>query len=99
VDGELGFQLADAPAGCHQLGPLAGCQSRLDPLVDALLSAPAIHRLITDPKVAADICNTSACRDQIKSPSAKFPWVAPSSHAVLLLGQRHDIPGIRLHKT
>jgi hypothetical protein len=30
---------------------------------------------------------------------AKLPRVAPSSHAVLLVGQQHDIPVTRLHKT
>jgi hypothetical protein len=30
---------------------------------------------------------------------AKLPRVAPSSHAVLLVGQQHAIPVIRLHKT
>jgi hypothetical protein len=30
---------------------------------------------------------------------AKFPREAPSSHAVLLIGQQHDIPVIRLHET
>src|SRR6266852_826852 len=99
VDGEFGFQLSDAMAGRHQLGPLPGRQSRLEPLVDALLAAPAVDRLIADAEVAGDVSDPSACGDKIKNPLPKFPRVTPSSHAVLLIGQQHDIPVIRLHQT
>jgi hypothetical protein len=68
VDGELGFQLSDAPVGRHQLGTLPGRQSSLEPLVDALLAAPAIHRLIADAEFAGDVTDSSACGDQIKNP-------------------------------
>jgi hypothetical protein len=71
----------------------------LEPLIDALLAAPAIHRLIADAEVAGDVADTSAGSDQVKNPLAKFPREAPSSHAVLLIGQQHDIPVIRLHET
>ncbi len=82
-----------------KLTDLASRIKELEPLVDALLAAPAVHRLIADAEFAGDVADTSACRDQIKNPLAKLPRVAPSSHAVLLIGQQHAIPVIRLHQT
>jgi hypothetical protein len=35
---------------------------------------------------------------RLKNPLPKFPRVTRASHAVLLIGQQHDIPIIRLHQ-
>jgi hypothetical protein len=45
---QLGLQGGDPPPGDLQFGLLCGGQSRLEPLVDAVLPAPGVDRLITD---------------------------------------------------
>jgi len=99
MDGELGFQVSDAPPGRLQLSPLTRRQPRLESSVDTRLTSPVVHGLIADAKVARDITHTPPCGEQIKNPSSKLRRVAASGHAVLLVRQQHDIPVIRLHKT
>src|SRR6266581_3262076 len=99
MDGELGFQVPDAPLCGVQLSTLARRQSRLESSVDARLTSPVVHRLIADAEVAGHVTHAPPCCEQIKNPSAKLCWVATSCHAVLLAGQQHDIPVIRLHET
>ena len=99
MDGELGFQVPDAPPCGVQLSTLARRQSGLESSVDARLTSPVVHRLIADAEVAGNITHTPAGSEQIKNPSSKLRWVAASCHAVLLVGQQHDIPVIGLHET
>jgi len=99
VDGQFGFQLSNAPPRRRQLSALRGREPGFDPLVNSLLSPPAVHRLVADAEVARDITHTSANCDQIKDSLPKLRRIAPSAHAVLLLGQQHGSPVIRLHET
>src|SRR6266702_3984258 len=99
MDGELGFQVPDAPPCRVQLSTLARRQSGLESSVDARLTSPVVHRLIADAEVAGNITHAPAGSEQIKNPSSKLRWVAASCHAVLLVGQQHDIPVIGLHET
>ncbi len=99
LNGELSFQLSDAPAGRQELGALPGGQSNLESLVDPLLPSPVVHRLIADAQVAGDISDAPSRSQQTKDPLVELRGIAASCHAVLLLGQQHDIPVIRLHQT
>jgi hypothetical protein len=99
MDGELGFELPDAPPRGRQLSPLCGREAVLDPLIHPLLSSPAIHRLFADAKVHRDVAHTSACADQVKDSLPKLRRITPSAHAVLLVGQQRASPVSRLHET
>ena len=46
-----------------------------------------------------DVTNTSASGDQIKDSLPRLDLITLSADAVLLLGQQHGSPVIRLHKT
>ena len=97
--GQLGFELSDPPTSRRQLSPLRGRKPGFGPLVHALLLSPAIHRLLADTEVDRDVTHASASGDQITDSLPKLRRIAPSAHAVLLLGQQHGSPVIRLHKT
>jgi integrase len=99
VDGKFGFQLSDAPPRRRQLSALRRREPRFDPLVHPLLSSPAVHRLVADAEVDRDVTHPSASCDQVKDSLPKLRRITPSAHAVLLLGQQHGSPIIRLHKT
>jgi hypothetical protein len=70
-----------------------------DPLVHSLLSSPAVHRLLADAEIDRDVTHTSSSGDQFQVSLPKLRRISPSAHAVLLLGQQHGSPVIRLHKT
>ena len=99
MDGELGFELPDATSRGRQLSPLRGREAGVDPLIHPLLSSPAVHRLFADTEVGRDVAHTSASRDQVKDSLPKLRRITPSAHAVLLVGQQHASPVIRLHET
>jgi len=97
VFGMTGWQdyaVVDEGAGAMQVLP-AG----VDPLVHPLLTSPAVHRLFADTEVGRDVAHTSASRDQVKDSLPKLRRITPSAHAVLLMGQQHASPVIRLHET
>jgi hypothetical protein len=66
VDGEFGLQLADSSTGRDQLSPLRRRQAGFQSPVDTVLAAPAVHRLVADPKVASDVLDAAPGRDEIQ---------------------------------
>src|SRR3954468_24174084 len=63
---QLGLELSDAPVGCDQLRLLLARQSEDEPLVDPVLAAPGVDRLLADVEVVRDLRNASTLLEQVK---------------------------------
>jgi hypothetical protein len=60
VDLERGLELADAPLRRAQLVPLGRRKPRLETTINAVLTTPAIDRLLADGEVARDVGDLAA---------------------------------------
>lgn len=80
----LRFELPDPLAGHGELGLLRGRQPGLQAAVDAVLAAPVVDRLVTDPEIVRDLGHLAAGLDQIQHPPTELRPVATLPHAVLL---------------
>jgi hypothetical protein len=57
-DGQLGLQLGDPAAGGDQFMMVGGGHAGLQPVVDAVLPAPVVDRLIADLQVFGNLLDS-----------------------------------------
>src|SRR4028119_1366859 len=81
MHGQLGLQLGDALLGRLQLRLLHRRQSRLEALVDAVLSAPGVDRLVTDPQGLGHIGDRAPCLHQVEHLAAELRRISTPPHA------------------
>src|SRR5260370_19258300 len=72
VDRQLSFKLLDAPPRREQLSPLHRRQAGLNSMVDPVLVAPAVDRLVADPKVSRDVLHAAPLGHHIQNSLAKL---------------------------
>src|SRR6266851_2702993 len=83
MDSQFSLELPNASTSRDELGALRRGQAALKSAIDAVLPAPAVHRLVADTQVASDVLDAAAGRDKVQHPLTKLRGVTASSHAVL----------------
>jgi len=83
MDSQFSLELLNASTSRDELGALRRGQAALKSAIDAVLPAPAVHRLVADTQVASDVLDAAAGRDKVQHPLTKLRGVTASSHAVL----------------
>src|SRR5260370_21873635 len=83
MDSQFSLELPNASTSRDELGALRRGQAALKSAIDAVLPAPAVHRLVADTQAASDVLDAAAGRDKVQHPSTKLRGVTASSHPVL----------------